>query len=59
MESTGQAGCIQVSEATWQLLRGQERWRPTGGVEVKGKGRMDTYIWDGENAAAGSGSSLV
>jgi len=22
-----------------------EQWEPTGGVEVKGKGRMQTYLW--------------
>lgn len=24
---------------------GPDEWQPTGGVEVKGKGRMETYLW--------------
>ena len=47
-------GHIQISDATWQLLQEQQNeeqsaavseWIPSGGVEVKGKGRMDTYVW--------------
>ncbi|KAL6750759.1 nucleotide cyclase, partial [Haematococcus lacustris] len=84
MESTAPPGCIQVSEATHQLLmyaksmgfassqlfdeasshssnsgehslqhgRGSSMaapmpgvWVETGGVEVKGKGCMDTFVW--------------
>uniref|UniRef100_A0A7S3VP31 Guanylate cyclase domain-containing protein n=1 Tax=Dunaliella tertiolecta TaxID=3047 RepID=A0A7S3VP31_DUNTE len=47
MESSCPYGCIQISEATHALLPGHP-FRPTGGVEVKGKGRMDTFIWDPE-----------
>ncbi|KAJ9530129.1 hypothetical protein QJQ45_023407 [Haematococcus lacustris] len=79
MESTGQAQCVQVSQATWQalghapvlaadllppelvgaggeqagpgatypagVLRAEPRWRASGGVEAKGKGVMQTYVW--------------
>ena len=45
MESTSTPGCIQVSESTWQLLKDVDQWRATGGVEVKGKGIMNTYFW--------------
>ncbi|KAF5843532.1 NADP-dependent oxidoreductase domain-containing protein [Dunaliella salina] len=45
MESTGTAGRIHVSETTHKLLRHKERWQSTGGVEVKGKGQMQTYLW--------------
>ena len=45
MESTSTPGRIQVSECTWQLLRDVDQWRATGGVEVKGKGIMNTYFW--------------
>ena len=38
------AGCIQVSDVTHKLLEG-EALEYTGGVDVKGKGRMDTYVW--------------
>ncbi|PNH05888.1 Atrial natriuretic peptide receptor 2 [Tetrabaena socialis] len=43
MESTGEAGAIHVSQATRDLCP-DEPWEPTGGVEVKGKGRMLTYL---------------
>ncbi|KAJ9520664.1 hypothetical protein QJQ45_007460 [Haematococcus lacustris] len=40
-----QAGRVQVSDATLQLLGDKaERWEPTGGVQVKGKGTMLTYL---------------
>ncbi|KXZ54068.1 hypothetical protein GPECTOR_5g175 [Gonium pectorale] len=44
MESTSQPGRIHVSGDTRALLP-NERWEPTGGVEVKGKGVMPTYLW--------------
>jgi len=45
MESTGVPGRIHVSETTHRLLQHAERWESTGGVEVKGKGQMQTYLW--------------
>ncbi|GFH15442.1 guanylate cyclase domain-containing protein [Haematococcus lacustris] len=46
-ESTCVPGHIQVSAATHALLKDLEPFTSTGGVEVKGKGLMDTYIWGG------------
>ena len=46
MESTGQPGCVQISEDTARLL-GPEvagRFRPRGEIEVKGKGLMRTVL---------------
>ncbi|KAG2498034.1 hypothetical protein HYH03_003795 [Edaphochlamys debaryana] len=43
MESTGEAGAIHVSQATRDLAPG-EAWQPTGGVEVKVKGVMSTFL---------------
>ncbi|KAG2499614.1 hypothetical protein HYH03_002553 [Edaphochlamys debaryana] len=46
--STGHPGLIHVSAATRRLLPPEEDaegWAATGGVEVKGKGRMDTFVW--------------
>ncbi|PNW74300.1 hypothetical protein CHLRE_13g603350v5 [Chlamydomonas reinhardtii] len=43
MESSGEPGAIHVSAATRELVPGED-WEPTGGVDVKGKGRMDTYL---------------
>ena len=45
MESTCIPGQIQVSESTWQLLKHVDQWRSTGGVQVKGKGLMNTCCW--------------
>ena len=39
------SGCIQVSSVTRELL-GNHTFTPTGGVEVKGKGMMETFLWD-------------
>ncbi|KXZ42723.1 hypothetical protein GPECTOR_122g464 [Gonium pectorale] len=44
MESTGVPGCIHASETAQALLR-EEDWASTGGIEVKGKGRMNTFLW--------------
>ena len=41
------AGCIQVSNLTRELLDNHS-FTPTGGVDIKGKGRMETFIWDPE-----------
>ncbi|KAL6749122.1 hypothetical protein V8C86DRAFT_1062863 [Haematococcus lacustris] len=52
MESTCPKPCVvQVSSTTYELLssvRGAPptTWTATGGVDVKGKGRMDTWLWD-------------
>ncbi len=45
------AGRIQLSDNTYRLLlqSGATKsieWIPTGGVEVKGKGVMETYLWN-------------
>ncbi|KAG2433540.1 hypothetical protein HYH02_012657 [Chlamydomonas schloesseri] len=54
MESTGKPGCIHVSESTYELLRDDvDGWVPTGGIEVKGKGRMNTYLWAPPGAELG------
>ncbi|PNH12621.1 Soluble guanylate cyclase 88E [Tetrabaena socialis] len=43
MESTGEAGAIHVSQATRDLVP-HEAWERRGGIEVKGKGLMETYF---------------
>ncbi|KAG2435681.1 hypothetical protein HXX76_006881 [Chlamydomonas incerta] len=43
MESTGEAGAIHVSKAVFDLVPG-EAWEPTGGVQAKGKGQLETYL---------------
>jgi len=44
MESTCRPGCVHVSDAFARLLP-HEDWESTGGVQVKGKGMMQTYLW--------------
>jgi adenylate cyclase len=47
MESTGVAGRVQVTEATYGRLRHKYTFEPRGEIEVKGKGRMHTYFLTG------------
>lgn len=44
MESSGLPGRIQVTEATYSLLRDQFVFDDRGPIEVKGKGAMRTYL---------------
>ncbi len=46
METSGVPGCIQVTEATCQLLGGRYPFQRRDGVEVKGKGLMTTWTLD-------------
>ncbi len=59
MESTGEAGRIQVSAATEQLLRnaGRHTLAYRGKVEAKGKGLVDTYWLLGHSSVAAEGAS--
>ncbi len=43
MESHGQPGYIQVTEATYHLLQDQYVLKPRGTIAVKGRGEMMTY----------------
>lgn len=44
MESEGVAGSIQLTPATYELIRDEFVCEPRGVVSVKGKGDMNTYI---------------
>jgi class 3 adenylate cyclase len=50
MESHGVEGAIQVTEATYQLLRHHYEFQERGAVEIKGKGVMQTYFLTGKLA---------
>ena len=52
MESTGEAGRIQVTAAVESRLRQRFELVPRGRIDVKGKGLMDTYFLVGESANA-------
>jgi adenylate cyclase len=43
MESTGEAGKIQVTQATYEQLKDKYCLEKRGNIEVKGKGEMTTY----------------
>ena len=55
MESSGEAGQIQISDSTRQLLDGGFQYVPRGTVEVKGKGQMTTWFLVGYDQQSGSG----
>ena len=44
MESGGVPGSIQVTEATYELIRDEFVCEPRGVISVKGKGDMTTYL---------------
>ena len=44
MESHGQPGRIQLTEATFRLLEGRYRFEERGVISVKGRGDMRTYF---------------
>jgi adenylate cyclase len=55
MQSEGTPGCIQITRATYELLKDEFECEPRGTVAVKGKGDMETWYLVGrrdEEAAA-------
>jgi adenylate cyclase len=44
MESQGISGKIQVTETTYQLLKAKFELQQRGEIEIKGKGKMMTYL---------------
>ena len=53
MESQGTPGQIQVTRATYELLRDEFVFEPRGTVDVKGKGDMETWYLVGPGAISG------
>jgi class 3 adenylate cyclase len=49
MESHGVAGCIQVTERTYQRLRDGYRFQRRGPIQVRGMGELVTYFLVGRN----------
>jgi class 3 adenylate cyclase len=49
MESQGLAGCIQVTERTYQRLQDRYRFEQRGPIQVRGKTAMVTYLLLGRN----------
>ncbi len=50
MESQGEAGQIQLSPVTYELIKSRFDCVPRGPIEVKGKGEMITYFLVGDRA---------
>ena len=44
MESHGLSGQIQVTEAVYECLREKYDFTPRGEIDVKGKGRLETFF---------------
>lgn len=52
MESSGEAGKVNISESTYALVKDQYRCVHRGKVEAKSKGHIDMYFVEGPNNAA-------
>jgi adenylate cyclase len=52
MESHGTPGRIQITEATYELLKDDFRCEPRGTVSIKGKGDMETWYLVGRRSMA-------
>jgi len=48
MESQGVAGCIQVTEVTYHLLKDKYQFDSRREIDIKGKGKMITYLLTGK-----------
>ncbi len=44
MESHGQGGAVQITQATYELIKDEFVCEPRGTVNVKGKGEMDVWL---------------
>ena len=54
MESHGTPGQIQVTRATYELLKDEFDFESRGTIVVKGKGEVETWYLVGRRAAASS-----
>ena len=44
MESHGTGGTIQITRATYELIKGEFACEPRGTVNIKGKGEMEVWL---------------
>jgi guanylate cyclase len=58
MQSQGTPGCIQVTRATYELLKDEFICEPRGTVDVKGKGGMETWYVVGRQRDARSAAPV-
>jgi adenylate cyclase len=59
MESHGLAGCIQVTEATYQYLQDSYQFESRGIIQVKGKGEMMTYFLKNKKVGVAQKPDLI
>ena len=59
MESSGRAGCVQMSAAAYQETGLPPGVVPMRRVDVKGKGQMDTYVLDASSPEAAHVRALL
>ena len=55
MESSGETGMIQVTEATYEKIRHAYDMKQRGVIDIKGRGEMTTYILNGRKPGEGVG----
>ncbi len=53
MESHGMGGEIQVTRATYEKLKDEYILEPRGAIDVKGKGRLETWLLKGKKEVGG------
>jgi guanylate cyclase len=58
MESHGLSNCIQITEATHELLKDDFVCEPRGMIEIKGKGKMRTWFLIGRKVEVKEGELL-
>jgi guanylate cyclase len=54
MESHGERGTIQITRATYELIKDDFECRPRGTIQVKGKGEMEVWQVTGRHLAPSS-----
>ncbi|HIK29297.1 MAG: CHASE domain-containing protein [Oscillatoriaceae bacterium SKW80] len=59
MESHGLPNCIQVSKATYELLCDTYDFQERGRIQIKGKGKMSTYLLLGRRLSNYSNSQAL
>lgn len=50
MESYGLPGKIQIAKGTYDLIQDDFECEPRGGIEIKGKGKIETWFLEGHNS---------
>jgi hypothetical protein len=47
MESQGEPGMVQITRATYELIKDEFVCVPSGTLDVKGRGEMETWFLEG------------